>query len=334
MSEPTVSVGIRGWRRDTLPDAIESVLTQGRDDLEVIVGDDAGDLEEIVARYDDPRVRYVRNPTRLGLTANARALFNAASGRYLKLLDDDDRLLPGYLDAVIACLDEDPSLGIAFTNWFHEAGGQLHSRQWPLAGGRHDDFLRTILGGCPVTSSTALMRREAWEDGERRHPLRDDASVDMAVWMRAADAGWPFYFVDSRLVVHGIHPDQISHDEDLIRERAVQVWAGFRFDDPECERLRLQRVAEALLDRGNLRLRRRRLRGAFRDLRAARRIAPGRMGERGLVALLGARHGAARILARHPQLMRPAFAAWRLLRRVDRFPTGARLNGPRERTMG
>lgn len=319
MSELTVSIGIRGWRRDTLPLAIESVLAQGRDDLELIVGDDAGDLEDVVARYDDPRVRYRRHPTRLGLTGNARALLDSARGRYIGLLDDDDRMLPGYLDATIARLDEDLQVGIVFTNWFHEAGGRLHERKWPLEGGRHDDFLATILRGCPVILSAALMRREVWEEGESRHPVRDDASVDMTVWMRTAEAGWSFYFIDKRLVVYGVHTDQVTHQEDLIRERAVRLWSSFRFDDPECERLRRRRVAEALLDRANLRLRRRRLREAGRDVRSARRVAPGRLGERGVVALLGARHGAAKLFARHPRLVRPAFAAWRLLQRVDRF---------------
>lgn len=319
MTDPTVSIGIRGWRRATLPRAIESVLAQGRDDLELMVGDDAGDLEDVVTRYDDPRVRYVRNPTRLGLSANARSLLSSARGRYVGLLDDDDRMLPGYLDATIGRLDEDERVGIVFTNWFHEAGGRLHEREWPLEGGRHDDFLAEILRGCPAQLSSALIRREAWEEGERRHPVRDDASVDMTVWMRTAEAGWSFHFIDERLMVYSIHPDQVTYEEDLIRERAVQVWSSFRFDDPECERLRRRRVAEALLDRANLRLRRGRLRAAGRDMRSAQRIAPEGLGERGVVALLGARHGAAKLFARHPRLVRPGLAAWQLLRRVDRF---------------
>jgi hypothetical protein len=83
--------------------------------------------------------------------------------------------------------------------------------------------------------------------------------------------------------------------------------------------MRRRRLAEALLARANVRVRRRRLPEAFRDVRAARRIAPGRFGERELVALLGWRHAAARILATHPRLVRPAFAAWRTLQRFDRF---------------
>jgi glycosyltransferase involved in cell wall biosynthesis len=316
----TASICIRGWRRDTLPRAIESVLGQGRDDVEVIVGDDGGGVEDVVTRYrDDPRVRYRRSPEPLTMSAHVRVLLSEARGRYIGLLDDDDRLLPGYLDATIGRLDADPALGVVFTNYFYEAGGRRHKRRWPVEGGRHDDFLPAILRGCPIHPSVALIRREAWEDGERRHPLRDDTFADMTMWMRAADAGWPFHFVDARLAVYALHAGQVVHREQHMRDRYVRLWDSFRFDDPECERLRRRRLAEALLARANLHLRRRRVRAAARDVRSARAVAPGPLRERELVAVLGARQAAARLIAGHPRLVRPAFAAWRVLQRADRF---------------
>jgi hypothetical protein len=245
-------------------------------------------------------------------------LLSEARGRYVGLLDDDDRFLPDYLDATIGRLEADPELGVVFTNYFYEAGGELHERDWPVAGGRHDDFLPEILRGCPIHPSVALIRREAWEDGERRHPLRDDTFADMTMWMRAAEAGWPFHFVNERLAVYALHPGQSLHSEGDIRDRYVRLWNSFRFDAPECERLRRRKQAEALLARANFRLRRRDVRGAAHDLRAGLRVAPGAIGERELVALLGARQSAARLLATHPRLVQPAFSAWRVLRRVDR----------------
>ena len=40
------------------------------------------------------RVRYVRNPQRLGFNGNLMAACEEASGEYLKFLCDDDQLLP------------------------------------------------------------------------------------------------------------------------------------------------------------------------------------------------------------------------------------------------
>jgi glycosyltransferase involved in cell wall biosynthesis len=314
-----VSVCIRGSRRETLPRAITSVLDQGRQDIELIVGDDAGDLEAVVRSFGDPRIRYRRNKTTLGLSAHARVLLSQARGRYLCLLDDDDRWLPGFLDEAIARLEHDHEIGIVFTSYFYEAGGRLFERHWPLRGGRKDRFLPTILRGCPIALSVALIRRAVWEEGERLHPIRDDASVDMTMWMRAADQGWAFHFVDARLAVYALHPAQVSHRCELVRERAVRLWESFRFSDPECERLRRRRLAEALLARANLRLRRGQIGSALDDIRAARAASPRWWGERGLVALLGLRPAAALALTNRPRLLGPALRAWRVLERVDRF---------------
>jgi hypothetical protein len=210
-------------------------------------------------------------------------------------------------------------VGIAFTNYYYEAGGRLHERMWSVSPGRHERFLETVLRGCPIHLSVAVIRRSAWEEGQRRHPIGGDTWVDMTTWLRTAEAGWAFFFVDERLAVNRLHPGQVTRQEALMRDRAVRLWESFRFDEPECERLRLLRLEEALLARANLRLRRRDLRAALADMRAARATSPGRLGERGLVALLGLRQAAAHLLTRKPVLLRPALSAWRVLQRLDRF---------------
>jgi glycosyltransferase involved in cell wall biosynthesis len=315
----TASVCIRGSRPATLPRALDSVLRQGRSDIEVLVGDEPGTLAGIVEGFNDPRVRHRPFAERPEPTAHARALLNEARGRYLVLMDDDDRWLPGFLDATIARLDADPQLGIAFTNFFYDAAGCLCTRDWALAEGRHDEFLTAVLRGAPLGLSFAVMRLEVWEDGERRHPLCDDATVDGALWLRAADAGWPFYFLRERLAVYRMHPGQMSHRAELVRERAIRMWESFSFDDPEAERLRRLRLGEALLERANLRIRQRRFAAALDDLRRASAVSTKSFGEREVVALLGLRRAAARLLARHVQLARPAFAVWPALARFDQI---------------
>ena len=55
---PMVSIAIRAFRRRWLAEAIASVLAQTHRDLELVVYDDAGDLEELAMSTRDPRVRY------------------------------------------------------------------------------------------------------------------------------------------------------------------------------------------------------------------------------------------------------------------------------------
>jgi len=319
LTDVTVSICIRGTRSAMLPDALRSVLAQERSDIEVIVGDEHGTLGRAVEQFGDARVRRRPFDASPGPSAHARALMCEATGRYLVLMDDDDWWLPGFLDATTAALDADPALGVVFTNVFHSVGGALCARDAAFPPGRHDRFLPLFLRGAPIGLSFAVMRREVWEQSEQVRPLPDDASVDATVWIRAAEAGWPFYFLPERLGVYRMHAGQMSHRSEFVRERAVRVWEGSRFDDPEAEFFRRRRLREALLERANLRLRQGRVRAAFDDVREARRVFAKRFGERDVLALVGLRRGPTRLMARHPWLTRTAFKVWPVITHFDRW---------------
>ncbi len=243
--------------------AIRSVLDQGYDDLEVVVADDAGTAEEIVRSIDDPRIRYHRNERRMGVAGNTRIAFNLLRGKYVGLLGDDDRLLPGYLEQTVGRLDADPELGVVFTNYYCEENGNLFRRSTSLRDGRYDDFLRSYIATQRVPMSATLMRREVWEEGERTQPLPDDVAPDLFVFTRAALAGWPFAFVDLPLMAYRLHDGMTSRNDEY-RDFSVAVWEQFAFDDPFCERHRRRLLAEGYVARGAAAVRA----GRARDARA------------------------------------------------------------------
>ncbi|MGZ4959592.1 MAG: glycosyltransferase family 2 protein [Methylomonas sp.] len=73
--------------------AIDSALMQTYPNLEIIVGDDASEdtTADIVAKFNDSRLKYVRNNRNLGRIANYRhLLYNHSSGDYVVNLDGDD----------------------------------------------------------------------------------------------------------------------------------------------------------------------------------------------------------------------------------------------------
>ncbi len=81
---------------DTLSRAISSVLGQTYSDYEIIVVDDASedDTKELVAAYDDDRVRYVAHEINKGGSAARNTGLDHASGDYIAYLDADDEWLP------------------------------------------------------------------------------------------------------------------------------------------------------------------------------------------------------------------------------------------------
>lgn len=91
---PIVSVCIPAYEQPLLLSrALESVFSQKCEGFEVIVTDDSksGDVEAVVSRWaKDIRLRYFRNPVRLGSPANWNHAMSLARGRYIKFLHHDD----------------------------------------------------------------------------------------------------------------------------------------------------------------------------------------------------------------------------------------------------
>ena len=108
---PTVSVVIPVHNRpEALRRAMESVLSQDFADLELIVVDDASDdaTPEVVAAFDDARLRPIRLDRNAGVARARNDGIAAARGCYVAFLDSDDAWLPGKLAAQVALLDAAP----------------------------------------------------------------------------------------------------------------------------------------------------------------------------------------------------------------------------------
>ena len=104
---PKISVLIPAYRPDHLDTAIASVFAQTVSDWELIVGDDSdgADVESVVGKWEDPRVRYVRNPRKQMPGANRDLLVGLASGRFIKFVFDDDFLLPRSIELLCAAAE-------------------------------------------------------------------------------------------------------------------------------------------------------------------------------------------------------------------------------------
>jgi glycosyltransferase involved in cell wall biosynthesis len=289
---PLVSIGIRASRRDHLSEAIASALDQTFGDFELIVADDHGRLQELVEGFGDDRVRYIRNPAPLGLNGNARRVLSVARGRFVGLLDDDDVLLPGFLEAVISRFTADPTLGVVFANHLVRSGAEQRVRDVSLAEGRHGSFLFHLLQLKPVATSATLMRREIWDDGTRR--FQPVGSVERGfLWysivLNAAELGWAFYYIDEPLMVYRVHQSQASSSARLMREYEVDLWERFSFADDRCERLRQNYLASALLSRAAILLGSQ-PQSARVDVAEAFALARGSLGPRGYLIAMAAAH--------------------------------------------
>jgi len=154
---------------DYLPAAIDSVLAQGIEDIEILVCDDAStdNTPEVIARYEaaHPSVHGYRNLVNLGAVININYAVSLAHGDYILVLGADDYLAPGALAHLKAALDDHPECGYAFGRYNIEVGnGQIAALTHPgwldhgYAGTR-DEFAPLLRHDCYINIGATLFRR-------------------------------------------------------------------------------------------------------------------------------------------------------------------------------
>jgi SAM-dependent methyltransferase/GT2 family glycosyltransferase len=110
-----VSILIPAYKPEYLSRALVSARQQTFADIEILVGDDTidGALAPIVARQNDPRIRYYHHGFQNGLR-NSHRLWERATGTYVKWLYDDDVLMPESVESLVSALEANPQSALAF----------------------------------------------------------------------------------------------------------------------------------------------------------------------------------------------------------------------------
>ncbi len=116
MTNPTASVIMAAYNHaGYIAQAISSVLAQSWQNLELIVVDDGSTdrTREVVASFDDPRVRYIYQENQGQGGARNTGIAHARGG-YVCFLDDDDLWLPDRLETALAILQPHPEAGALY----------------------------------------------------------------------------------------------------------------------------------------------------------------------------------------------------------------------------
>jgi glycosyltransferase involved in cell wall biosynthesis len=141
---PDISVVIPTRNRHKLLAlTLRSVCEQKEVDLEVIVVDDGSDDDaaaNVIATRADARVRLIRNPTSLGVSATRNRGIASAVGRWVALCDDDDLWAPDKLKEQVTA-------------------ARQSGRSWVYAGAVKIDAALRIIGGEPPPRPEVVHRR-------------------------------------------------------------------------------------------------------------------------------------------------------------------------------
>jgi glycosyltransferase involved in cell wall biosynthesis len=203
-------------RADIVRPTLMSVQEQTFEDFECLVVDDGStdgeDLALVVESLDDDRFRYVRQDNGGASSARNRGI-DMARGRYIALLDSDDRFLPEKLERCADVLEDHAGEVLLYSQMIVERGLE---KKWirPARGARETERVDEYLlctSGMIRTSTMVLPRTLA-----RR--LRFDQTLpwfqDSDLAIRAANADADVAFIGEPLVVL---EDRVDHQTRVSR---------------------------------------------------------------------------------------------------------------------
>ncbi len=239
---PLVTVAIPTYRRpDLLRSALDSAVAQTYGHLEILVSDSDGSdtVAALVANYGDPRMRYRRNDRPTSGLENALAMYRDARGELIAILHDDDVWEPGFLQAMVRPLIEDPTVVLSFADhWLMDAAGRVlpartesYTRERGRAGlaaGRHQPFTRLALVDRAVFFVAATVFRNGLIDWDEVPP---EVAPPYEVWMTylASRDGAAAYYVPDRLMSYRLHGEGAS--ETRLERPAVWTYDRIILDD-------------------------------------------------------------------------------------------------------
>jgi glycosyltransferase involved in cell wall biosynthesis len=230
---PLISVVIPTYNyRKYVVEAVESVLAQTYQPLEVIVADDGstdGTGGEL-ARYGD-RIRYLHQENR-GVPAARKPGIRAATGEYVAFLDSDDLWAPTKIERQVAVMEKNPEVGAVFceTQSLNLASGETF--HGPCRADVRGDIRRKLLHKNCVTGSASavLVRRECID----KVGLFDEAlrsAEDWDLWIRISRE-YHFDYVSEPLVILRNHGGNMHKKIATMHEAQMQVVERAFREDP------------------------------------------------------------------------------------------------------
>ena len=192
---PLITVVVTTYKQEKyIGRTIESVLSQGIDDLEILVLDDCSPdaTEQVVSRYlGDKRVRYVRHPENLGDKGNNALALKKGRGKYMVWLHGDDYLLPGHLKSYLNVMEEHPECALIYSPcyWVDENERVLKLARHPghlgfdYCGGRNE-VAELLAWDSYITPSSVMFRQSDLDQVETLDP--DIRASDWDLFIRLA----------------------------------------------------------------------------------------------------------------------------------------------------
>ena len=224
---PLVSVIIPAYNSEKyIKEAIESVLYQTYDHLEIIIVNDGSwdNTEKIVKEFKDSRIKYFWQKNK-GIASAKNAGIKNAKGEFITFLDTDDFYLPRKIEEEVIFLKHHPEFDLVYCNMKHFSDGKpgiLMQHKGPFYSGKvFEKLLHRFFG----QQDTILIPKEIFKTvGFFDEALRYSEDWDMH--LRIAYKGFKFGFLNKDLVRIRVGKNSLSRLENQwdMKKHALKVF--------------------------------------------------------------------------------------------------------------
>lgn len=217
-------------RAELLNIAIDSVLEQSYQNIEIIVVDDnPADSQEriltekIMERYDSAgRVKYCKHQINKGGCAARNTGIKSAEGEYIAFLDDDDRYLPSYIEKMVKRLEETSSSVVYLSRAYCDDGKRIYTSVMPEKSYPEGHIFEAVLKGeCMISiffmASKMILEREGMFDEKLK------GYQDCDVWFRLVRSEKVVAMNDAEAIFVRDNRERITINPDK-RERDLEIF--------------------------------------------------------------------------------------------------------------
>lgn len=191
-TRPTVSVVMSTYNRaDRVGQTIQSVLNQTYPDFEfIIINDSSPDTTADVLEYyakKDNRIRVLTNDKNLGLIGSLNKGLDAARGKYIARIDDDDKMFLTRLEKQVAHMESHPDTTVLATGIRTIRRGQKESDLGCPAPSAQVLVNMHFANG--IAHSSTMLRRSFLDKNRIRYNAAYPAAEDYKLWQDIFLAG-------------------------------------------------------------------------------------------------------------------------------------------------
>lgn len=227
LEDPLVTIAIPNYNyAHYLSETISSVLNQTFKNFELLISDNCSSDNsiEVIKQYNDPRIKWWKNETNVGVYPNWDLLYKKAKGKYFKLLQADDWLHKDFLKETIELL-EATNADVAFAGFGYR--GSENKDTLPSAIGltktgkvlNQQDIVNYFdqpLGSF-IHPTTSIIRKNLIPEGYGG--TNKNFFMDMVFWAKAITFG-KVVVVDKILSYQRMHTLQ---DRNTRRDKSISI---------------------------------------------------------------------------------------------------------------